>query len=75
MERVRWIAAGFEVVHCHFQDWHFTLADATADFGLHGALVIGTPLVVDDTNRAGLATALATFEATWPGSLDRRVLL
>jgi len=64
MERVTWLAAGFEVVHCHFPDWQFTLADAIADFGLHGALVIGTPLVVDDTNRAGLAAALATFEAT-----------
>ena len=64
MQRVKWIAAGFEVVHCHFADWRFTLAEATADFGLHGALVIGTPLLVDDSNRTALADTLATFEAT-----------
>jgi 2-oxo-3-hexenedioate decarboxylase len=64
MEHVSWIAAGFEVVHCHLQGWQFTLADAIADFGLHGSLVIGTPLIVDDGNRAQLADALATFEAT-----------
>src|SRR3954471_20629175 len=30
---VEWIAAGFEIVQCHFPDWKFTVADATADFG------------------------------------------
>ncbi|MDP1820613.1 MAG: fumarylacetoacetate hydrolase family protein [Acidimicrobiales bacterium] len=64
MRRVGWIAAGFEIVHCHFPDWEFALADATADFGLHGALVLGPPLVVDDANREHLTAALATFEAT-----------
>jgi len=64
MHRVGWIAAGFEIVHCHFPEWQFTLADAIADFGLHGALVVGPPLVVDDHNREHLTAALATFEAT-----------
>jgi 2-keto-4-pentenoate hydratase len=36
-----WWALGFEIVHCHYKDWHMTPADALADGGLHGALVIG----------------------------------
>lgn len=64
MREVEWIAAGFEIVHCHFPEWRFTLADAIADFGLHGALVIGAPLSVDDDNREELTAALVTFMAT-----------
>ena len=38
---VDWIAHGFEIVQSHFPRWKFTLADAIAAFGLHGALVVG----------------------------------
>ena len=38
---VDWIAHGFEIVQCHFPKWKFELADTVADFGLHGALVVG----------------------------------
>jgi 2-oxo-3-hexenedioate decarboxylase len=61
---VEWIAAGFEIVQCHFADWRFAAPDCTAAFGLHGALAIGTPLVVTDDNRASLASALAVFDVT-----------
>jgi 2-keto-4-pentenoate hydratase len=61
---VEWIAAGFEIVHCHFSDWRFTVADATADFGVHGALVVGTPTFIDDNNRDAIAAELPTFEVT-----------
>jgi 2-oxo-3-hexenedioate decarboxylase len=61
---VGWMAPGFEIVQCHFPDWKFTIADCTADFGLHGALVIGDALVIDDGNRERTAAMLATFEAT-----------
>ena len=40
---IDWIAHGFEIVQTHFLDWKFTLADTIADFGLHGALVVGPP--------------------------------
>ena len=40
---VEWIAPGFEIVQSHFPDWKFGAADCTAAFGLHGALVVGTP--------------------------------
>jgi 2-oxo-3-hexenedioate decarboxylase len=61
---VEWIAAGFEIVQSHFPDWRFTAADCTAAFGLHGALVVGTPTRIDDANRAAIAAALPSFRAT-----------
>jgi len=59
-----WIAPGFEIVQSHFPEWKFTAADCTAAFGLHGALSIGTPVMVTDTNRAALAAALPTCAVT-----------
>jgi 2-oxo-3-hexenedioate decarboxylase len=43
---VDWIAHGFEIVQSPFRDWKFKLADTVAGNGLHGALVIGTPVPV-----------------------------
>jgi 2-oxo-3-hexenedioate decarboxylase len=61
---VEWIAPGFEIVQSHFPDWKFAAADCTAAFGLHGALVVGTPVAVTDANRAALAAKLPIFEVT-----------
>jgi len=61
---VEWIAPGFEIVQSHFPHWQFAAADCTAAFGLHGALVVGTPLAVTDRNRATLAAALPAFSLT-----------
>jgi 2-keto-4-pentenoate hydratase len=36
-----WAALGFEIVQCHFPSWKFQPADAIADAGLHGRLVVG----------------------------------
>jgi len=58
---VEWLAAGFEIVQSHFPDWKFAAPDCTAAFGLHGALVVGTPVAVTEANRARLARALPTF--------------
>ena len=41
LSSVDWIAHGFEIVQCHFPNWKFELTDTIADFGLHGALVVG----------------------------------
>ena len=41
LEHTAWVAAGFEIVQCHFEGWRFAAADCTAAFGLHGALVVG----------------------------------
>ena len=61
---VEWMAAGFEIVQCVFPGWRFTAADCTAAFGLHGALVVGTPVAVNARDRAAIAERLATFTAT-----------
>ena len=64
LARTGWIAAGFEIVQCHFADWRFTAADCTAAFGLHGALVVGPPLVLDDAERERLLDALSEAQVT-----------
>ncbi len=64
LEHSAWIAAGFEIVQCHFAGWRFTAADCAAAFGLHGALVVGRSLTLTDDDRDRLATALTDAEVT-----------
>ncbi len=52
LSTIDWIAHGFEIVQTHFLDWKFTLADTIADFGLHGALVVGPPRPVSGLDDA-----------------------
>ena len=66
---VEWIAPGFEIVQSHFPDWKFAAADCTAAFGLHAALVVGTPIPVTAHNRAALAAALPGFALTLPAEM------
>ena len=41
---VEWVAHGCEIVQCHHPDWKVTLPDCIAANGLHGRLVVGTPV-------------------------------
>ncbi len=59
---IDWIAHSVEIVQCHHAGWKVAIADCTADNGLHGRLVLGTPLPVDDI--AGLAAMLPRVEVT-----------
>jgi 2-oxo-3-hexenedioate decarboxylase len=52
------IAPGFEI-GSHRPE--IAAADCTAAFGLHGALVVGPPLPIDDANRTVIAAALPAF--------------
>jgi len=61
---VDWFAPGFEIVQSHFPDWTFKAPDCTADCGLHGRLVVGTPVPVTAENRAALAAMLPDFGLT-----------
>lgn len=45
---VAWVAHGFEIVQSVFPGWRFTAPDATAAFGLHGALLVGPRLELAD---------------------------
>ena len=62
LRSVEWLALGFEIIDCVYTDWKFTPIDFVASFGLHAALIVGTPLHVDDSNRAQLAEALPGFK-------------
>jgi 2-oxo-3-hexenedioate decarboxylase len=56
-ECLEWMAHSVEIVQCHHPDWKVTIADCTADNGLHGRLVLGTPLPIRGLD------ALPTVEA------------
>jgi 2-oxo-3-hexenedioate decarboxylase len=62
LSTIDWIAHGFEIVHTHFLDWKFRLPDTIADFGLHGALVVGPPHDVEGPD--DLVRSLRTFTVT-----------
>jgi 2-oxo-3-hexenedioate decarboxylase len=62
LQSVEWLALGFEIIDSVYTDWTFAPADFVAAFGLHAALIVGTPLRVDDANRAQLAEALPGFK-------------
>jgi len=59
---VEWVALGFEIIDCVFPDWKFQPADFVASFGLHAALVVGTPLPVTPENIPALVEALPRFK-------------
>lgn len=55
-----WVAHGFEIVHTHFAGWKFTAAQAVADAGLHGRLLVGQRIPVPaGTVTVDLVQALA----------------
>lgn len=62
LEKVEWVALGYEVVDCNFPEWQFVPSDAVADFGLHFRLIVGGTFQVDDPAR--LAGELRAFRAT-----------
>jgi 2-keto-4-pentenoate hydratase len=60
---VEWAALGFEIVDCHYPDWKFSAGDGVADFGLHAALIVGSPLRME-WNDAAATTRLESVEVT-----------
>ena len=62
LEAVEWIALGFEIIDCVYQDWKFQPADFVAFYGLHAALIVGAPMAVDAASAPALAEALASFK-------------
>jgi 2-oxo-3-hexenedioate decarboxylase len=56
LDCVEWIAHSIEIVQCRHPDWKVRIADCTADNGLHGRLIVGTPVPVEKIS--GLAAAL-----------------
>lgn len=60
---IDWVAHAFEVVQSHFPGWAFQAADTVADSALHGTLLIGPPVAIDQFGEDPL-TALAHFSLT-----------
>lgn len=48
---IEWMAHSVEIVQCHHPDWKVTLADCTADNGLHGRLVVGAPVPLEQVEK------------------------
>jgi 2-oxo-3-hexenedioate decarboxylase len=61
---VEWVAHGFEIVQSVFPGWRFAAPDATAAFGLHGALLVGPHLPLAGAAPDEIARALARFSLT-----------
>jgi 2-keto-4-pentenoate hydratase len=47
LECVDWVAHAFEIVQSHYPGWRFQAADTVADCSLHGALLLGDPIPID----------------------------
>ena len=62
LSAIEWIAHSIEIVQCHHPQWKVTISDCTADNGLHGRLVLGTPLPVGEIS--GLASLLPLLKVT-----------
>lgn len=58
---IEWVAHGVEIVQSHFPGWVFAAADTVADFGLHGAYLLGPEKPVG-RDRAGWLESLREFE-------------
>jgi 2-keto-4-pentenoate hydratase len=48
---IEWMAHSVEIVQCHHPDWKVTIADCTADNGLHGRLVVGSSIPMQDPEK------------------------
>ena len=47
-DSIEWMAHSVEIVQCHHPQWKVTIADCTADNGLHGRLIVGAPVPLRD---------------------------
>src|SRR5262245_32387193 len=64
LEAIEWLALGFEIIDCAYPDWKFQPADFVAAYGLHAALIVGTPLAVDASRIPALVDALPQFKVS-----------
>jgi 2-keto-4-pentenoate hydratase len=60
LEAIAWVAHSIEIVQCHHPAWKVTIADCAADNGLHGRLVVGAQVPVEEID--GLVEKLPALE-------------
>ncbi|MGE0500712.1 MAG: 2-keto-4-pentenoate hydratase [Rhizobiaceae bacterium] len=58
LERIDWVAHGFEIVQSIFPSWRFAVADCIAGGGLHGRLAVGPRIELDRSLRREMFAAL-----------------
>jgi 2-keto-4-pentenoate hydratase len=48
---IEWMAHAVEIVQCHHPGWKVTIADCTANNGLHGRLIVGSPVAANNLDQ------------------------
>jgi 2-keto-4-pentenoate hydratase len=61
LDAVEWLALGFEIIDCVYADWKYQPSDFVAAFGLHAALVVGTPQRLEADMIPAIAEQLPKF--------------
>jgi 2-oxo-3-hexenedioate decarboxylase len=61
LDRISWMAHGFEIVQSIFPGWRFAAADCIANGGLHGALFVGPRVAIRADDRDRFFRALPDF--------------
>jgi 2-oxo-3-hexenedioate decarboxylase len=61
LEGVEWLALGFEIIDCVYPNWTYQPADFVAAYGLHAALIVGTPLRIEPAMIPALVDDLSRF--------------
>ena len=60
LQSIDWICHSVEIVQCNHREWKVTLPDCTTANGLHGRLIVGTPVPI--SNIPGLAGILPSAQ-------------
>jgi len=58
---VEWLALGFEIIDCVYPGWTYQPTDFVAAYGLHAALIVGTPLRIEPAMIPTLVDDLGRF--------------
>lgn len=61
---VEWLTIGFEIIDAVYPEWKFTPVDFVASYGLHAALIVGSPLHLSAADIPTLIDQLASFTVT-----------
>ena len=60
VEAIAWVTHSIEIVQCHHPGWKVTIPDCAADNGLHGRLVVGAKIPLQELD--SLAARLPALE-------------
>ena len=61
LEGVEWLALGFEIIDSVYPNWTYQPSDFVAAYGLHAALIVGTPKQIEPAMIPALVEDLGRF--------------